>query len=169
MKFRHSDRDKQEIKLDMTAMIDVVFQLLIFFVMTFKTPIYEGDFGIKMPRASNAPSQMTETTTNPMLVRLMADNEGHLQSLNIVFQTDSINYNFDPNNPAGIFRALNEYVIGIVGGQRTPTGGDIEAELEIDFQLRYDYTVKAIEAVSGYREGDQVVTLIEKINFKDTQ
>ena len=35
MKIRHSDREAQAIKLDMTAMIDVVFQLLIFFVMTF--------------------------------------------------------------------------------------------------------------------------------------
>ncbi len=168
MKIRRSDREAQEIKLDMTAMIDVVFQLLIFFVMTFKTPVYEGDFGIKMPRASATPQEMLETTPNPLMIRLRATDNGELQSLNIVFQADNLTYNYDPANATGIFTSLNEYVIGIVGGQRSPMGGDIEAELEIDSTLRYDFTVRTIEAISGYKEADQIFTLIEKINFKDT-
>ena len=33
----------------MTPMIDIVFNLLIFFVMTFKITAPEGDFNVKMP------------------------------------------------------------------------------------------------------------------------
>ena len=29
-------------------MIDIVFQLLVFFIMTFNPPIAEGDFSVKM-------------------------------------------------------------------------------------------------------------------------
>ena len=41
-----------KIPLDMTPMIDVVFQLLTFFCMTLKIAAMEGDFNIKMPLAA---------------------------------------------------------------------------------------------------------------------
>ncbi len=51
MKIRNTQRparDKDDLK--MTAMIDIVFLLLIFFVMTFKVLAPEGDFNVKMPQ-----------------------------------------------------------------------------------------------------------------------
>ncbi|MFT5528125.1 MAG: biopolymer transport protein ExbD, partial [Pirellulaceae bacterium] len=42
----------EEIELQMTPMIDIVFQLLVFFIMTFKIVAMEGDFNIKMPMAA---------------------------------------------------------------------------------------------------------------------
>ena len=50
MKFRHPIA-YEKIELQMTPMIDIVFLLLIFFVMTFKIVAAEGDFNIKMPLA----------------------------------------------------------------------------------------------------------------------
>ena len=50
MKVRHSSSTgKDKIELQMTPMIDIVFQLLVFFIMTFKIVAQEGDFNIKMP------------------------------------------------------------------------------------------------------------------------
>ena len=49
MKIRNTGRGEQETNLQMTAMIDIVFLLLVFFVMTFKIIAPEGDFNIKMP------------------------------------------------------------------------------------------------------------------------
>ncbi len=43
-----------KIELQMTPMIDVVFQLLIFFMFTFKIATQEGDFNVKMPIAGGA-------------------------------------------------------------------------------------------------------------------
>ena len=40
-----------------------------------------------------------------------------------------------------------------------------EVELDCDYNLKYNYVVQAITAVSGYREGDQIVKLVEKIKF----
>ena len=42
----------QKVELQMTPMIDIVFQLLIFFIITFKIVAPEGDFNIKMPLAA---------------------------------------------------------------------------------------------------------------------
>ena len=38
-----------KIAIDMTPMIDVVFQLITFFMLTLKDVAVEGDFDIKMP------------------------------------------------------------------------------------------------------------------------
>ena len=55
---------KKETKLQMTSMIDVVFLLLAFFVVTYKTPEVEGDFNIRMPieRQSPAPPRHDDQT-----------------------------------------------------------------------------------------------------------
>ena len=41
-----------KIPIDMTPMIDIVFQLLTFFCMTLRVSEAEGDFNIKMPLAA---------------------------------------------------------------------------------------------------------------------
>ena len=43
-----------KIPIDMTPMIDVVFQLLTFFMLTLKTVVVEGDFNIRMPLGASA-------------------------------------------------------------------------------------------------------------------
>lgn len=169
MKIRNTDREAEDIKLDMTAMIDVVFQLLVFFVMTFKTPVYEGDFGIKMPLSSPTDTMEIDTPDEPMTITLVADENRDLSSMTVVYGSNTIPISFDKSNPDAAFNALQNYVIEQVGTQNDPSASDIEAEFDIDADLRYHYTVKAIEMVSGYRQGEQIVQLIEKINFKDSQ
>ena len=55
----------------MTPMIDIVFQLLVFFVMTFKVVVREGDFNIRMPAASAASSAVDDFNV-PIKVKLEA-------------------------------------------------------------------------------------------------
>ena len=79
MKIRHADhRDK--IELQMTSMIDIVFQLLIFFIMTFKIVLPEGDFNIRMPLASEETAADIDET--PALnLRLRANDDGTLAAV----------------------------------------------------------------------------------------
>ncbi len=59
-----------EATLQLTSMIDVVFLLLIFFVMTFKIAAQEGDFSVKMP-LQNAGGQPLEPDADlPIKLRL---------------------------------------------------------------------------------------------------
>ena len=48
MKLRHKG-EAEKIETQMAPMIDVVFQLLIFFMLTLKILAPEGDFNINMP------------------------------------------------------------------------------------------------------------------------
>ncbi|QDT02891.1 Biopolymer transport protein ExbD/TolR [Rubripirellula lacrimiformis] len=151
MKIRNRE-ERQKNELNMTSMIDIVFLLLIFFVMTFKIVELEGDFSVRMPLAGGSASDPTDL---PLKLRLRADDAGKLTSMSM----NEIDLGTD-------FDKLRGNVVGMIGGN-APVAGDEGPELEIDtdYNLRYEYVIEAITAVSGYKDGDQVVKLIEKIKF----
>ncbi|HTN74580.1 MAG TPA: biopolymer transporter ExbD [Pirellulaceae bacterium] len=146
----------EKVEINMTPMIDVVFQLLSFFVMSFKVVVAEGDFNVKMPLAAPRQGVPDDTLLPPMKVRLQADGNGNLASIKL-----------NDNSFGTSFEQLRDYIIGVVGDERGP--GSIqetaEVELDCDFGLKYENVVKAITAVSGYKQGDDVVRLVEKIKF----
>jgi len=144
----------QETQLNMTSMIDIVFLLLIFFVMTFKIVELEGDFSVRMPLAGNDSVAM-DSTELPIKLRMRADELGRLTSLSL----NEIDLGQD-------FDQLRGNVISLIG-TTTPVEGDDGPEIEIDtdYNLRYEYVIRAITAVSGYKDGNEVVKLIKKIKF----
>ena len=62
-----------KIQIDMTPMIDVVFQLLIFFMCTLKMIEPEGDFDISMPLGAPKADSVTDAELPPFKVRMQAD------------------------------------------------------------------------------------------------
>lgn len=148
-------------KIDMTPMIDMVFQLLVFFIMSLKISTPEGDFNIKMPL--NAPSEGVpdDRQLPPIKIQLKADASGNLT--NIQMNDRALGTQFD---------VLRGQIMGLVGDDRGPgsVAETAEVELDCDYHLRYEFVIKAITAVSGYVTGDgRVVKLIEKIKFSAPQ
>lgn len=141
-------------QLNMTSMIDIVFLLLIFFVMTFKIVEMEGDFSVRMPLAGSDSVSM-DPTDLPLKLRMRADEQGRLTSISL--NEIDLGQNFDQ---------LRANVVSLIGTS-TPMEGDEGPEIEIDtdYNLRYEYVIAAITAVSGYKDGNEVVKLIEKIKF----
>jgi biopolymer transport protein ExbD len=155
MKFRHSDH-RDTIELQMTPMIDIVFQLLVFFIMTFKIVLPEGDFNIRMPLPANeAPAAPSETPT--LNLEMTASEGGNLAQLSLggrVFEGEDR------------FAKLHGYIRGLVNDSGGPgTADDQEVEISADYDLRYDYVMRAITALSGYLENGQRHQLIEKIRL----
>jgi len=191
MKIRGYDKANEEIKLQMTPMIDIVFQLLVFFIMTYKVTAMEGDYNIRMPSAANQPT-MEELTLDKLLqVKLNANPETRfLESIEVTYGSDSKTWvrRVDPfrkTNPKlkltpaqeaqnlqsrAVFASLNQFVIGVVNpGSGDPgSGSEIEAEIDADSSLRYEDTVYAIEAISGFKDDSKkIIKLIDKIKFTD--
>ena len=164
MKFRHTDTKKEEIKLNMTSMIDIVFQLLVFFIMTFKVVAMEGDFNVKMPLASNEAEAIDDVIPDIIYVRLNSGPEGKIASIEV-----SNGVTDETLNDSDMYVKLTDFVEKAVAGSGDPsTSTETEVEFEIDFILKYSYTVKAIESVSGKVQPDgSVKKLVEKIKFKD--
>ncbi|MEX0978218.1 MAG: biopolymer transporter ExbD [Pirellulales bacterium] len=142
-----------KVEMQMTPMIDIVFQLLIFFLFSFKIVAQEGDFNIRMPVAG--PVSTAIDTQLPIKVRLTSDPEGNLTGIQMA----------DRKLPN--FAALREQVISIVGKDAGPDVADkTEAEIDFDFNLKYRYVIAAVTAMSGYVSPDgHILKLIQKIKF----
>ena len=157
--------DNEDIKLNMTAMIDVVFQLLVFFIMTFKIVVNEGDFNVKMPLAStDPPSESIEPLKTLITVKLNAGENGNISGIDVDDGLQTLNLT-DQN----MFSELTNFVESVLANNSDPsTAEDVEVEFDIDYALKYQYTVRAIGAVSGkVLPDDSVKTLVEKIKFRD--
>ena len=165
MKFsRSSDRNEEEVKLNMTAMIDIVFQLLVFFIMTFKVVAMEGDFDIKMPMAAEKTTKDIENVTTLITVKITSDDQGQISSLSADNGAQGESFSDD------IFNQLTQFVESTMGGaEGEPSSTDeFEVEFDIDYGLRYEHTVKAIESVSGKVQADgSIKTLVEKFKLRD--
>ncbi len=155
MKIRNTDR-REHIVLQMTPMIDIVFQLLVFFVFTFKIVLPEGDFNIRMPSASA--STTSEPSETPLLrVRLRATPDRELASLQL---GDVV---FDGQAP---FFQLQSEIRSLVGDAAGPGSDDQEVEIEADYNLKYRYVIRVITAITGYVDDNgQQHKLVERVRF----
>ena len=158
--------ETSESKLQMTSMIDVVFLLLAFFVVTYKTPEVEGDFNIRMPASSQATSLPSLDEITPVTVTLNADSRGALAGIRF------------GQTPVADMKALRvavfQYIArsetsyqDAVNSASTPEfSEDLEIELNCDPNLRYRYAMEAITSVTGYlNSNDQVVKMVDKVKF----
>ncbi len=157
MKVRNTGKHDDKVEIMMTPMIDIVFQLLIFFIMTFKIVAPEGDFNIKMPLAAPSEGLPDDNQLPPMKVRLRATDSGRLASIQLGQRT------------LPDFKSLQMQVRDIVGDDRGPgsVAASTEVELDCDYKLQFESVIDAITAVSGYvaSDGQSIIKLIEKIKF----
>jgi biopolymer transport protein ExbD len=144
-----------KIPIDMTPMIDIVFQLLTFFCMTLRIASAEGDFNIKMPLAATRAGMPDPNQLPPMKVRLRADDAGNLIELSLNDRVFS---------GADRFVQLHAQIAALVG--EGSLAASAEVELDCDFGLKYEHVIEAITAISGSVTADgQIVKLVEKIRF----
>lgn len=137
----------------MTPMIDVVFNLLIFFIMTFKIIAPEGDFAIKMPPKGAPPSNI-DTPPEPIRVRLSADAGGAISLIS--FGEKPLGKNFTN---------LRKAVLQYVSARGGPGKSEAEVELNPDPHLRYEFVIEAITAVTGEIKGGQIYKICDKVKF----
>jgi biopolymer transport protein ExbD len=158
----------EKIELNMTPMIDIVFQLLTFFIMSLRIAATEGDFQVGLPQT--APRVDVEARdTHRFRLRLTAAPDGSLRAMRLDEQTLATGVASAAETEAA-FAALHREVLARVGDDRGPGSIAAQAELEIDcdYELDYEHVIAAITAVSGYaapQENDGIVRLIESIKF----
>lgn len=166
MRIRGTDKMGDGVKLDMTSMIDIVFQLLAYFIMTFKVTSMEGDFTVNMPLATDSAQLIMETLDKTIVVRLSRTADGNVGPIDVDFGSAHKSFSDEFR-----FQRLRDYVKSLVLQSGDPTASSTyEVEFDIDRDLAYDFTIRAVEAVSGEPTGGgHITTLIEKIRFKDNR
>jgi biopolymer transport protein ExbD len=147
----------EKIDINMTPMIDIVFQLMAFFIMTLKIVSLEGDFDIKMPRGASAgPSPLVAIP-----LRLTAGADGGLSGIHL---GDRALADFDE------LRVSVRDLLGDGSPAASPPSTELAAEFEVEIDadptLHYEHTMRAITTVSGYVGPDRrIVPLARKIRF----
>jgi biopolymer transport protein ExbD len=141
--------DETKVELQMTPMIDVVFQLLVFFLFTFKIVPTEGEIGVNMPpiAAGAKPKSDDIEITEKVKIKLRASDDGAL--IAIIVGENEIG-----ENPSALTQLLRETVVGPGGA-----APDAEVEIDGDRRLLYHFVIRVTNAVQ--RAG------IKKINFTD--
>jgi biopolymer transport protein ExbD len=154
MRIRHADH-QEKIQLQMVPMIDIVFQMLVFFIMTFRIVMQEGDFNIRMPSAA-ASRAVDPSELLPWTLVMKAGPDGELAELSLSGRSFG--------NSDNAFARLQRYIrdqLEASGGAMT----DQEVEFDCDYDLNYKYVMRAITAVTGYVENGDRHKLIERIKF----
>lgn len=160
MKIRNRNAAPEKIEMQMSSMIDVVFQLLIFFMLTLKIVEAEGDFNINMPLGRPDTSSSIDADLPVMKVRLLADANGELAELRF------------NNQPLGAgpkaFDLLNQKIGEAVNRLIAAGPSNVdkqEVEIDPDYNLNYGYIMSAISACSGKLEAGGVTPYIRRIKF----
>ena len=147
-----------KVDIPMAPMIDIVFQLLIFFMLNLKIVAPEGNFNINLPISapSNAPA---DVNLPDIKVGLRSDLDGNLTQL-------TLGGNNLGNNEAA-FDRLNKEILTLIGRPGNPLTKEIEVELDADYECQYKYVVKAISRCTGRfdPQTQQVARYVEKIKF----
>lgn len=158
MRFRNRSAASRSDKAQMSAMIDIVFLLLVFFVMTFKIVAMEGEFWMKTPVQKGQPGAIVDVP--PVWIRLEARDDGRLASIRV--------------NDVAVanFLGLRKEITRMTGKLRESGAetNELEAVLDCDYDLDYDHVIQAIDAIRGYKDrAGNVVDLIHKIRFAPTR
>lgn len=149
-------------ELEMTPMIDIVFQLLVFFVMTFRITALEGDFVIKMPIQSNQPMDIEDLSLDePIVVSLRSGANRELEAIQVDDQ--------QPFTDEDKLDRLAAYVAQRAQLAEDPADEtEVIVEFVIDYDLRYSATVAAVTAVTGRKTAPGVVEqFVDTIKFRD--
>ena len=148
-------RRLEKVAVNMTPMIDVVFQLMIFFMLTFNIIAPEGDFDVRMPVSKSSAEPLDDLQLPPIQVRLVSDAEGMLTGILM------------NGEPVKDFDELRQRVASFVdiALESGASLEDVELEIDSDYQLDYINVVDAITAVSGRIENGQLIEMVKKISF----
>ena len=144
---RYKRRPLEKPKINMNPMIDVVFLLLTFFVLTFKIIVPEGDFNIRMSPMGHV-QPVEDSDTDSVRVRLIADVNGSLSSIQL------------NGDDVGNFDLLRQRVSALC-----LTKPDLEVVLCPDEHLYYEYFIQALTAVNGEWHEGQIRKICDNIKF----
>ncbi len=173
MRIRHAGRQEDDVELQMTPMIDIVFQLLIFFIMTFNPVDREGDFNIMMPQRESGPPPIDLALI--VTIKLIAHDDGRLQGIRWGEERwlggkelkKSLSGKRRADEEKALFRTLRLKIRKHVNDDTGPgsLAEATEVVLDCDFQLKYKHAINAITHISGRKEGGETIKLVEKIKF----
>jgi biopolymer transport protein ExbD len=132
------DLPPAKMQLNLTSMIDVIFQLLIYFVITANFTMDEGVLTARLPEEGNAPQEVTlEPPSPPLFITVQSSGLDH-------YRIGLEGFPETPNDFAGLQRMLRDLrITGTFDAEKKPI------VIKPDAQVRWQHVVNAFNAAVG--------------------
>jgi biopolymer transport protein ExbD len=163
---RKRRNSEQAVELNMAAMLDMAFQLLAFFILTFRPAPVEGQISLRMP-----PAQPVTAMQNAAQAGSDTSNMDPVQGLN------SLVISVIPNDGGGIasmaigesvvatLYGLNDRLQTILGDQASPFD---QVVVQVGSGLRYDALMSVVDVCTRQRLPDgQRLTKLSFVELPD--
>ena len=136
---------QEEVELNMAAMLDMAFQLLAFFILTFKPSEVEAQISMRMPKEKavtqgasvslDIPKEDdSESFELPLDVKVLANPDGGIESVTIGA------HEFRDASAEGFFASVTARVASIVG--RPGCDG---VRVSVSDSLKYEYLMQIVD------------------------
>jgi biopolymer transport protein ExbD len=162
---RHSDAD---VELNLAAMLDMAFQLLTFFILTFRPAPVEGQISLRMP-----PAQPVSPVKDAVQAGSEAANDNPVQGLN------SLVISVIPNASGGIgsmaigegavatLTGLNDRLKAVLGDRASPFD---QVVIQAGPGLRYDALMGVVDVCTRQKlPNGQKLTKLSFVELSDPQ
>lgn len=155
---RRHRRQQGEVELNLAAMLDMAFQLLAFFIFTFRPSPVEGQLALHMPppkpvSSASAPEQISSESNegifadNSFVLTVRADAQGTVAAVSLDFSGPL----FEGAASEANLRYLDGRLRDIFGSQGTPFD---QVVIRSDPKLRYEELMKIIDVCLRQRMPD---------------
>lgn len=166
---RRRRRDETSVELNLAAMLDMAFQLLTFFILTFRPAPIEGQLALNLPppipqtnvsmeqKAGDGTGDVLSANTLHLYAR--ANEFGDLQDLNVE-STTVISGPMTPQNRA----TFDQYLKSLFGQDHAPFD---RVQINMDGRLRYGELMRIIDVCHSQKLADG--TQLQKISFSEME
>src|SRR5262245_30619514 len=140
---RHRRRKQSDVELNLAAMLDMAFQLLTFFILTFKPAPVEGQVLLRLPPPEPVTGTVTgqksgneKENTNPLkalntlVISALANGDGSLKQMAV------------GETPVGGLTALDRRLAELFAD---PGTGFDQVIIQVDSRLRYEELMRVID------------------------
>ena len=128
--------------LPITPMLDMSFQLMAFFLLTFRPMPLEAQIALALPKEEGGPSQVAQsidpTADEELIVQVYAADNGSIAEITAAPRTGSFSLGQDTS-------ALFKYLHDKAKAARLEKKPPAKLRLEIAERLNYQYVVKLID------------------------
>ena len=142
MRRRRTKTPHLEPDLPITPMLDMSFQLMAFFVLTFRPMPTEAQLALALPAEKGGPSQVAPTLDplddDELIVQVYAADNGNVADITAAPRTGSFSLGTDTG-------ALFQYLQDKAKAAQAETRRPPKLKLEIAERLNYQYVIKLID------------------------
>lgn len=169
MRRRRHRRDQGSVEMNLAAMLDMAFQLLTFFILTFRPAPIEGQLALRLPppvpttKVQGAtvdkqnPGSEVQLDEETLHLQVVADSFGEVKQVSL---ENSATFPGPMNS--GALRGLEQKLQTIFGLKEVPFD---RVQIAVDGELRYGELMKIIDLCSRQKRADG--ESITKISFTE--